>query len=138
MTKNLDMTFHHTAVAVADMQEALELYTGVFGFEKLTEPVEVRSQKVNVCFVQAPPGVMIELVAGIGEGSPVTKLLNKNRPGPYHICYRVKDLDNALAVLESQGCTVFKRFEMPTHGLRRFAFLLAPDNQVFELCEEDH
>jgi methylmalonyl-CoA/ethylmalonyl-CoA epimerase len=133
--KDIAMTFHHVGVAVKSIKTALETYTGIFGFRRLTPPLEVSPQRVKVCFVEAPPGVLIELVEGIGDNSPVKKVLERSGSGPYHLCYKVDDLDEAVGELEARGCILFRRFEMPAHGLRRFAFLFTPDNQLFELCE---
>jgi len=133
----INMTFHHVGVAVKSISDTLPYYTGIFGFRQVSEIAAVPPQKVNVCFVEAPPGVLIELVEGAGANSPVEKVLEKAGSGPYHICYKVEDLDEAIAALRQEGCILFKRFELPAHGLRRFAFLLAPDRQLFELCESD-
>jgi len=88
-----------------------------------------------VCFVKAGPGVMIELVEGVGDESPVKELLKRPGAGTYHICYQVDDLDHALRELRSNKCFLFKQFEVETSGPKRFAFLLTPDRQLFELCE---
>ena len=133
--KDFAITFHHVGVAVKSIKTALETFTGIFGFRRLTLPLEVPAQRVKVCFVEAPPGVLIELVEGIGNHSPVKKIIEISGSGPYHLCYQVADLDEAIAELESRGCILFRRFELPAHGLRRFAFLFTPDNQLFELCE---
>ena len=131
------MTFHHVGVAVRSIDQALRTYVDVFGFRQVEEPVDVTAEGVRVCFVEASPGVMIELVEGIGEDSPVANLLERSGPGPYHLCYRVEDLDDAIKKLRKKRCRPFRRFECPAHGFRRFAFLAAADGQVFELCEPD-
>lgn len=128
------MTFHHVGVAVESIDAALGYYTGVFGFEKVAPPIEVPSENVRVCFVRAAPGVMIELVEGLGDDSPVKRSVEAGG-GPYHICYEVDDLDAAIRKLRANRCFPFKRFEVQADRTRRFAFLLTPDRQVFELCE---
>ncbi len=129
----VDLTVHHIGVAVKDLDKALAYHTGLFGFRKLAEPVEVPSEQVRVCFVEADPGIRIELVEGIGEGSQVRQIAERFPGGPYHICYTVSDLDEAISTLRRQRCRPFRRFDMP--GMGRFAFLLSPDRQLFELCE---
>lgn len=135
--QTLGMRFHHVGVAVRSIEKALDYYVGLFGFEQIAPPVDVPSEHVRVCFVRADPGVMIELVEGVGEQSPVERLLERTGAGTYHICYQVDDLDAAIRILRRNKCRPFKRFEMRTHGLRRFAFLLTPDRQLFELCEAE-
>lgn len=135
----VDMSFHHVGVAVKSIDAALGYYTGLFGLRQVTEPLVVPGENVRVCFVEAPPGVLIELVEGLDEKSPVADVVARTGAGPYHICYRVADLDAAVRTLRDRGCFRIKRFERPAAddgGPRRFAFLLTPDRQLFELCEE--
>jgi len=127
------LEFHHVGVAVKSIEDAVAYYTGLFGFRQISDPIEVPSQHVKVCFVEAAPGVKIELVEGVGEDSPVKSIAERVGGGAYHICYQVPDLDAAIKHLRRHKCLPFKRFDMPEHG--RFAFLLAPDRQLFELCE---
>jgi methylmalonyl-CoA/ethylmalonyl-CoA epimerase len=127
------LRFHHVGVAVKSIERALEYYLGAFGCRQVAEPVEVPPEHVRVCFIEADPGVQIELVEGLDEHSPVASLLERTGAGTYHICYEVDDLDAAVRRLKANRCRPIKRFEMPDHG--RFAFLLTPDRQLFELCE---
>lgn len=129
------MRFHHVGVAVEDIGRALETYLGVFGFRRVTDTIEVAGQGVRVCFVEAPPGVLIELVEGIGDASPVRGVLRRAGPGPYHLCYRVDDLDQALRALRKRKCRSIRRFELTGDRTERFAFLSSPDGQLFELCQ---
>jgi len=133
----VDMHFHHVGVAVKSIDKALDYYTGLFGMRQVSDPLEVPSENVKVCFVEAGEGVLIELVEGIGEKSPVAEIVERTGAGPYHLCYRVDDLDDAIKKLRAGGCHRLKRFERPCEGFRRFAFLLTPDRQLFELCERE-
>ncbi len=128
-----EMSFHHVGVAVKSIQTALGYYTGLFGLRQVSEPLEVPGEHVRVCFLEAAPGVLMELVEGIDENSPVADIVARPGAAPYLLCYRVADLDAAIRRLRSGGCVRLKRFEGP--GRRRFAFLLTPDRQLFELCE---
>jgi methylmalonyl-CoA/ethylmalonyl-CoA epimerase len=129
------MKFHHVGVAVRSIENALKYYVGVFGFEQISDPVDVEPENVRVCFVRAEPGMMIELVEGIGDESPVNQILERTGAGTYHICYQVDDLEQALSRLRAHRFFPFKRFEVSAAGTHRFAFLLTPDRQLFELCE---
>lgn len=132
------MRFHHVGVAVRDLDEALRTHLEIFGHRLCAGPVDVPHEAVRVCFVEARPGVLVELVQGLDDGSPVAGLLAKTGGGPYHICYEVGDLDAAIRELRRKRCFPFRRFEMTGYAWRRFAFLLTPDRQLFELCEPDH
>lgn len=131
----LGLKFHHVGVAVRSIEDALEYYVGVFGFQQVADPVDVDPENVRVCFLRAEPGVMIELVEGIGDGSPVEQILERTGAGTYHICYQVDDLDRAIRELRARRFFPFKRFEVSCDGPHKFAFLLTPDRQLLELCE---
>jgi AdoMet-dependent heme synthase len=131
------MKLHHVGVAVKSIDRALETYVGAFGFRRATESLDVPSEHVRVCFVEAPTGLLIELVEGVDEHSPVDDILSRPGAGPYHLCYSVDDLDGAIRTLRQRHCFLLRRFERPAGGYRRFAFLLTPDRQLFELCEPD-
>jgi len=132
------LRFHHIGVAVKSLEEALRNYTGLFGMRQISLPVVVPGEHVRVCFVEAPPGVLIELVEGLGQHSPVAAIVARTGAGPYHICYQVPDLDQAVVQLRRQGCLRLKRFACPGLDPLRFAFLLTPDRQLFELCEAEN
>ncbi len=136
-TPTVNMTFHHVGVAVKNLATALGYYTDLFGLRQICEPVEVAGEHVRVCFLEAAPGMLIELVEGLGEKSPVADIVERTGAGPYHLCYQVSDLDKAIRQLRAGGCMRLKRFERPGPGPRRFAFLLTPDRQLFELCETE-
>lgn len=133
----LGLRFHHIGVAVKSLAAALDHYVGTCGFRQIADPVEVPSEGVRVCFVEAPPGVLVELVEAATEDSAVRGVIERNGPGPYHLCYEVDDLDRALRQLRRRRCRPFRRFELAAHGLRRFAFVVTPDLQLMELCEPD-
>jgi methylmalonyl-CoA/ethylmalonyl-CoA epimerase len=133
----VDAKYHHVGCAVRSIEKALAFYSGVLGLKTITAPIPVPSQKVKVCFVELGPGNLLELVEGVEVSSPVSQLIEKTGGGPYHLCFEVADLDGAIATLRKAGCFRLSRFELPAHGMRRFAFLLTPDRQLFELCEPD-
>lgn len=131
------LEFHHIGVAVKSIDRALDYYLNLFGFRQVTEVLDVPTERVRVCFVEAPSRVLIELVEGIDDDSPVAEVLDRPGAGPYHLCYSVDDIDGAIRRLRAHRCFLLKRFDRPAHGHRRFAFLLTPDRQLFELCERD-
>jgi methylmalonyl-CoA/ethylmalonyl-CoA epimerase len=131
------LTLHHIGCAVKSIPAAVDYYTRVMGFKQTTESIEVPSQRVRVCFIEIGPNVFLELVEAAGQGSPVERVLADTGGGPYHLCYRVDDLDAAIERLRAQGFFRLKRFELAAHGMKRFAFMLTPDRQLFELCEPE-
>jgi methylmalonyl-CoA/ethylmalonyl-CoA epimerase len=67
--------------------------------------------------------VDVELLEPRDPQSPVAKFLARRGPGIHHICYRVPDLDRALARCRAAGYRLVD--ETPRHGAggRRIAFV---------------
>jgi methylmalonyl-CoA/ethylmalonyl-CoA epimerase len=92
---------HHLGVAVADLDEAVATYEGLFGAE-----VEHR-ERVAVQGVEAAALLVgesrVELLSALGEDTPVGRFIAKRGPGMHHVAYEVEDIRSALAQLEEQG-----------------------------------
>ena len=131
MVKSVD----HIGIAVADLEEALKLYTETFGLElQGTEVVE--EQKVKVAFL--PIGdTEIELLESTDPEGPIAKFIEKRGQGIQHIALRVDDIDAALDKMRAVGIRLFD--EKPRYGAggARIAFLhpKATGGVLIELCE---
>ncbi|MFA0962347.1 amino acid adenylation domain-containing protein [Roseivirga sp. BDSF3-8] len=89
----------HTGVAVRNMQEAVKQYRSL-GYT-VSEPVFDPLQKVMLAMCELPGHVNIELVSPAGENEgPLYNILDTDGEGPYHLCYRVKNFNEALAAFE--------------------------------------
>ena len=104
---------HHLGVAVEDLDEAVTTYERLFGAHvehRDTVPdqgVEAASMRVGTS--------RVELLASLGEETPVGKFLAKRGPGMHHVAYEVEDLRSSLAELEQQGAELID--EQPRRGL---------------------
>ena len=130
--------FHHIGQAVADISRHIEEFLRpVFGDLPITAAVADPIQRVRVCFVTMPGGVMVELVEPHGEQSPVRDIVGSSRGGLYHVCYEVPDLDRALAALRRMRCLPLGR-PVPAAAFegRRIVFLITPQRDLIELLEE--
>lgn len=131
MVKSVD----HIGIAVADLEEALKLYTETFGLElQGTEVVE--EQKVKVAFL--PIGdTEIELLESTDPEGPIAKFIEKRGQGIQHIALRVDDIDAALDEMRAEGIRLID--EKPRYGAggARIAFLhpKATGGVLIELCE---
>ena len=92
---------HHLGVAVADLDEALDTYARLFG-ARLEHRATVPDQGVEAAAVLIGDG-RVELLAPIGDDTPVGKFLAKRGPGMHHVAYEVDDLSAALSSLTSEG-----------------------------------
>jgi methylmalonyl-CoA/ethylmalonyl-CoA epimerase len=132
-----NLRFHHLGVAVADIDKALEIYQDIFGYVKLSDPIEEPGEKVKVCFLGEDDfsGIAIELVMPLADDSPVSKILAKGMSA-YHLCYEVDDLIEALATVRSKGCILLQEpSPRVTYEGRRVAWFYTPTRQLVELVE---
>jgi methylmalonyl-CoA/ethylmalonyl-CoA epimerase len=104
---------HHLGVAVEDLDEALGTYQKLFGGKVEGRDV-VESQGVEAAAVRVGES-RVELLASLGEETPVGKFLIKRGPGVHHVAYEVSDLRRELADLADQGVHVID--EEPHRGL---------------------
>jgi len=131
----IQLRVHHIGCAVRSISKSLKQYQDIMGFRLVSGPYEVISQKVKVCFLDMGSGVLLELVEGIAKGASVEKVLDRPGAGVYHICYKVDNLDEAMKILCKNGFFKVTRIEQKDNKEFRYAFMLTPDRQLFELCE---
>ena len=92
---------HHLGVAVQDLDEALETYTRLFGAE-LEHRGLVEDQGVEAAAVVVGSG-RVELLAPLGEETPVGKFLASRGPGMHHLAYEVDNVRSELNASLSQA-----------------------------------
>lgn len=92
---------HHLGVAVEDLDEALATYERLFG-AALEHRARVEDQGVEAAALLVGAG-RVELLAALGEDTPVGRFLASRGPGMHHVAYEVADIRAALAELADQG-----------------------------------
>ncbi len=104
---------HHLGVAVEDLDEALSTYRQLFG-AALEHRATVADQGVEAAAVLVGAG-RVELLASLGEETPVGKFLAKRGPGMHHVAFEVEDVQASVASLRDAGATLID--EEPREGL---------------------
>ena len=104
---------HHLGVAVADLDEAVATYERLLGAE-LEHRELVPDQGVEAASLRVGAG-RVELLASLGEETPVGKFLAKRGPGMHHVAYEVEDVGEALGELSAQGAELID--EQPRQGM---------------------
>jgi methylmalonyl-CoA/ethylmalonyl-CoA epimerase len=104
---------HHLGVAVEDLDNAVDTYQRLFGAE-IEGRDTLESQGVEAVAVRLGAS-RIELLASLGEDTPVGKFLTKRGPGMHHVAYEVDDLPQGLADLAGQGVHLID--DVPHRGL---------------------
>jgi len=109
----------HVGVAVASLAEALPFYRDVLGLLPGSPESADGANIVTLRFGD----VDVELLEPVDPASPVAKFLARRGPGIHHICYRVPDLDAAIARCRATGYRLVDDTPRRGVGGRRIAFL---------------
>ena len=115
------MKLHHIGIVVKNIQESLGELGKFLDFKETSIPIEVKSQKVNVCFLKTSD-VYIELIEPIENDSPV-KTFSESGGGFHHLCFEVEDIFKEIKRMADDGARVIVE---PTKGFedRLIAFVL--------------
>jgi methylmalonyl-CoA epimerase len=104
---------HHLGVAVHDLDEAVDTYERLFGAE-IEHRATVDDQGVEAAALLVGSG-RVELLAPLGEETPVGKFLAKRGPGMHHVAYEVEDVGAELDRLSASGAELIDT--RPRRGL---------------------
>lgn len=96
---------NHVAIAVANLEQATKTYQQTLG-AKVSEPQNLPEHGVTVVFVELPNS-KVELLAPLGENSPITAFLAKNPSGGmHHICYEVENISTEITKAQAAGIRI--------------------------------
>ena len=96
---------NHVAIAVPDLAAASATYRDTLG-ASVSAPQVLPEHGVTVVFVNVG-NTKIELLAPLGETSPIAGFLEKNPSGGmHHLCYEVDDILAARDRLKAAGARV--------------------------------
>jgi methylmalonyl-CoA/ethylmalonyl-CoA epimerase len=109
----------HVGIAVPDIGEALAFYRDVLGLEPHPAEAADGATIVSLSFGES----QVELLAPDGADGPIARFLAKRGPGIHHVCYRVADLDAALAACRVAGYRLIDETPRSGAGGRRIAFV---------------
>jgi methylmalonyl-CoA/ethylmalonyl-CoA epimerase len=113
------LSIAHVGVAVRDLEPALAFYRDVLGLEPHAPEVVDGATIASLSFGEA----QVELLAPVEPNSPIGRFLDRRGPGIHHICYRVPDLDAALAACRKAGYRLVDEVPRRGAGGRRIAFV---------------
>jgi methylmalonyl-CoA/ethylmalonyl-CoA epimerase len=138
LPEHLGFKLLHVGVAVPSLGPATELLANLLGYKVVSGPFDDPLQKVSVSFLARSDTDVaeIELIAPLGEDSPIRSTLKKQGGGAYHLCFETTDLDAALVHALEQGCIVLAQ-PVPAVAFqgRRIAWIYTRSRQLFELVE---
>jgi methylmalonyl-CoA/ethylmalonyl-CoA epimerase len=104
---------HHVGIAVDDLEAAIARWTSLFG-ATLEHRERVEGQGVEAASLRLG-GSRIELLAPLGDETPVGKFLAKRGPGVHHVAFETADVAAELARLKADGVELVD--EAPRRGM---------------------
>jgi methylmalonyl-CoA/ethylmalonyl-CoA epimerase len=104
----------HVGVAVSDLDAGLTLYEETLGLSVVHREV-VEEQGVEAALLDVGES-HVELLAPLGEDTPVGRYLAKKGPGLHHVAYRVDDINKVLGELNREGVRMID--EVARRGIR--------------------
>ena len=104
----------HVAIAVNDLEAAIDYYRATFGCE-VEHRETVERDGVEEALLRVAESY-VQLLTPTRDDSPVAKYLEKKGEGMHHIGYRVDDCAAALESLRAQGNRLLD--EVPRPGSR--------------------
>jgi len=127
------MVFNHTGVAVRNMKNAIQKIKSIMPIKQVGEIVHDLNQNADLCMITLEDGSRIELVSGPVVEGYIKKVGNT----PYHHCYEVKNIDNAIEKMTVGGS---KLVSAPKEAVlfdnRKVAFL-STSIGLIELVEQE-
>ena len=105
---------HHVGIAVRDIEGARERYERLFG-ARVEARERVEEQGVEAIALLLGDEGRVELLAPLGEDTPVGRFLARRGEGMHHLAFAVADLPAELAGLRAAGATLID--EQPRSGI---------------------
>lgn len=97
------MIFDHIGIVTDDIDRSAERMIKMFGITNWTTLFEDPQLAVKVRFLRDPSGLVYELIAPLGETSPVLRALRTRTNLLNQIAYKTTSLESDSILLRSQG-----------------------------------
>lgn len=130
------MTFDHIGLVVGDMAEGRAALESLFGVDLWTPIFEDPGIGVYVQFGRTAEGPCYELIAPLGENSPVLTALKRGINILNHVAYLTPDLDVESRRLAEMGSIMAGPAKPAVaYGGARVQFWITPQRFMVELIE---
>ena len=126
----------HVAIAVHDLEAAIEYYRSTFG-ATVAHRERVESDGVEEALLEVADSY-IQLITPTSDGSTVAKYLERKGEGLHHVGYRVDDCATALQAVKDAGGQVIDNEPRPGSRGTTVAFVHPKTafGTLIELVEE--
>lgn len=108
MSKNLQscLSIDHVAVAVDDLEGAIEWYSTNLGFEVVERRHTQGARTAMISAVMKAGSAVVVLIQGTDPDSQVARFVARHGPGVQHLALEVPDLDAAIARFTSAAADI--------------------------------
>jgi methylmalonyl-CoA/ethylmalonyl-CoA epimerase len=101
----MELTFDHLGLVVADLATGRTFLQQTLAISEWTPPTHDDGLKVSVQFgTDATRSLVYELIAPLGDDSPVATALRSNKNILNHVAYLTADLSASATQLRAAGC----------------------------------
>jgi len=122
---------HHVGIVVPDLDAAIALYRGRFGFA-LESLHDLHGDGIVAAFLGST-GARVELLQPVRDDTGVARFLASRGPGLHHLCFEVHDL---AATLDTLARDEFELVDaVPRHGAHGPVAFLHPRATLGALVE---
>jgi methylmalonyl-CoA/ethylmalonyl-CoA epimerase len=130
------MIFDHVGIVVQDIEKGVKLLSSTLPVDAWTRRFDDAGLGVSVKFARDASGVVYELIAPLGENSPVAAISRSKQGTINQLAYRVGDLDAATRQLRSaRALPTGPARTAAAFGGARVQFFLLPLGFILELIE---
>ena len=131
------MIIDHIGIAVKSIDEGIERWKEVFGYEQITEVVVNSRQKVKVVFLAKKDSLTVKLIEPVDETSPIFEFAKKGG-GLHHLCFKCGDMEHELEQLKKKGLRVLAAPQPgEAYENENIAFVYAKQGLNIELIDTD-
>lgn len=132
------MQADHVEIGVDDMDRMVDWYVRVLGFQVEKSWTVDELPGVRLTYLRHPSGWRMEFASGVtGPRTPRAADFGSafQMRGMQHLCFRVADVDAAMAAVASRGVKAFfPATDFPVGAERRVAFIQDPEGNVIEFA----
>lgn len=131
------MVIDHIGVVVASLEDGINHWINLFGYQQDSKPVLNSLQKVYVVFLTKEGSIPIKLIAPASTDSPINFFALKGG-GLHHLCFKCDNLTIEIPALQGKGARLIVA-PQPGEAFKNgeIAFMLAPGNLNVELIDTD-
>jgi methylmalonyl-CoA/ethylmalonyl-CoA epimerase len=135
---SIALEFDHLGLIVPDLDAGREFLTTALGISRWTKVIDDPRLKVSVQFGSMPTGGLnYELIAPLGDDSPISNALRSGKHMLNHLAYLTPDLTRSGEHLRASGCSATGPAQ-PAAAYNRalVQFWMSPLRFVIELIEK--